>query len=1627
LTPDEFTHLHVASSYSLRYGTASPEDLAGRAAELGMSALALTDRDGLYGAFKHVRACAEAGIRPVLGVDLAVRGAPTGEAGRRTARVTLLAVGRQGWASLCRLVSAAYAQSRDSPAVTPELIGEHAAGLVALLGSASDVGQAIAARRPDLAKRALRRWRHTCETVVEIVDQLELGSTFRAARMAELARDLRVPAVLTNAVRYLDPADSQAAQVLDAARHLVPLGSPRLSPHNGQAYLASAADMAAVAGRVAAAVSGPGSRGAVFRLLGATRELAERCVLDPARDLGIGGTHLPERPGNGSGEHSPGEPGLGELRARCEYALLHGCYRSARNRPPGMSRLRAVRRARNRLRRELNIIAQTGMASYFLTVADVADRIRARGIRCAIRGSGAGSFVNHLLGISAIDPLEHDLIMERFLSADRLTMPDIDLDVESARRLEAYRIIIDAYGQERTACVAMMETYRARSAIRDVAAAMSLPPDEVGAIAKAFPHIRARHITSALTELPELRHSRMSAPQLATVFRLAERLDGLPRHVAMHPCGVLLSDTTLLDRTAVQPSAEGFPLSHLDKDDAEIAGVIKLDVLGVRMQSAMAYALTEIRRTRNETIDLDAIGRDDEPTYAMIAEARTIGCFQIESPGQRELVKKLAPRDVGDLIVDISLFRPGPVNSDMVTPFLRVRHGAEDPRFPHEDLRGVLAETGGVVVFHEQVLRIIDVMTGCGLSEADLVRRTLSDEDGPRRAGPWFRATAQRRGYDPVTIGRVWQVIAAFGGFGFCKAHAAAFAIGVYQSAWLKRHYPAAFYAGVLTHDPGMYPKRVIVRDARLAGVPVLPLDVNASGAGWLVESASSRTESGFSPGIRVSLREVKGISDAEVARIVAGQPYASLRDFWERARVSRPVTERLVLAGAFDSLYAPLVLTRRDLLARIGVLARRAPQARDVPALDLFAGAETSDGMAALVPAGGLRDLDPAERVAAELEILGFEVSRHVLDFYASLLDGVGVVRSDRLDGCRDGQTILVAGVKVATQTPAVRSGQRIIFATLDDAAGLVDLTFFESVQDRCAARLFGSWLLLVRGRVRHAGAGPVAVSLNAAECWDIPALEEIRASRGMDAVRAAMAAGDVTPAGAHALGAVPADPAAGGTGGTRLVIFANGFTLSPYAETGTPGGSLKNRPRTLWHASPGSSGSLVRSWLAPVHRRAQRLQADPVRVPLGDLEERLDERVGQQVRLKAKVDQLGVSHPVVMLGCLHPGVLQVLDRHLAGVGAGDRLGDLGDGQGLGHLVEHAELAAVRRVLAGELNTPDRVPDVDQATGLAARAVHGERVADHRLDHEPVQHRAEHRVVIEPGRQPVVPAGLLGLLAVDHALVQVGGPQVPDPAGELDVVRVVHLGQVVERAGSLGIHDAVPAPVVLDVQPAFLDVDVRRTVLAHRAELDQVDLRVGLRDRVQQVERAQDVVRLGVDRMVAVDHGVGRGALLREVHHRVRAEIADHAVGEYRIDQIADVAADFLASEFPPGRDPRAQRLDRHEAVGAEFVVVMPAREVVGDRDLVAVLRQVQGRRPAEVPVPAQYQDLHRVISLRVTAVSPMALSCPRMRPPVFPGLPRLRSRRVRQRQVISRGNVLLVRVTEAPRGVASLAPPAR
>ncbi len=1271
-----FVHLRVASGYSFQYGASHPAELVAEAAAHGMDALAITDRGGLYGAVRFAKACLQAGIAPIVGVDLAVRPEgwqsvrrPTAARGgqlrdERLPRAVVLATSRAGWGTLCSLITAAQLSGeRSDPVVTLETIARHCAGrdVLVLLGADSEVGELIAAGRADAAERAALRWREELgEGLVFAATNHHVGgrgvtSAHQAGGLIRLADRLGVTAVLTNAVRMARRAQAATVDVLDAARRLVPLDVRNIDRRNAEGYLKPPAAMRVAADEAARLAGRPDGE----TLLAATVAVAQRCRLDPIGDIGLGEIRLPEFETLGT---TP-EQAASVLRARCESGIAE------RYAAPG-------RDVFDRLDDELAVIGKLGFESYFLTVGDVVGLIRELGIRCAARGSGAGSLVNYALGVSGVDPIRYGLIMERFLSPLRVALPDIDLDVESARRTEVYDKILETFGGQRVACVAMLETYRVRHAVRDVGAALSLPPVEVDAMAKAFPHIRARDARNALRDLPELRAAGLGEERLDLLFGLVESLDGLPRHIALHPCGVILSDSSLGQRTPLEASYGGYPMSQFDKDDVEDLGLLKLDVLGIRMQSAMAHALEEIDRTDAEgpAPDIDALAPfDDEAVYDMIAHRATLGCFQIESPGQRELVGKFGPETFHDLIVDISLFRPGPVKSDMVTPFLEARQGWIEPEYLHESLIPALEQTYGVVVFHEQLIMIISAVTGCTFAQADEVRRALGDPEGQRQVRRWFTQKATERDYPEDLIDQIWFILESFASFGFCKAHAAAFALPTYQSAWLKRHYPAHFLSGILTHDPGMYPKRLLLEEARRMNISVLGLDVNRSTGQYRAErleelvdelgeevrlpehfamGAPTTTEGlprveGW--GIRLALADVKGISEAEIERIVAGQPFVSLSDFWARARASEPVVERLILAGAFDRLYgvgrgAPVrrhdQVTRRDLLLALADLhrARRADEraaARakgrrrqvlsDDPAelaraqrqqaersAQAVQGAldfgETDAEATADVVVTGLPEMDDEQRLRAELEILGLDASQHIMGRYLPLLRAIGASSSRVLLQHRNQSEVLVAGVKVATQTPPVRSGRRVIFLTLDDSTGPVDTTFFEDVQGPYASTVFSSWMLLVRGKIRRTG--PRGISIRATGAWDLGTLDE--AWRGAlaegaseeEAIAAVTAILDEVPEGYSLVGTweerpkqpaaqagegdgdepapegfePPPDPQqhtrAGGMGRRRVLVHASGFKQSPYSDIKPAGTGAAEAPRKLWHSSPGSSG---------------------------------------------------------------------------------------------------------------------------------------------------------------------------------------------------------------------------------------------------------------------------------------------------------------------------------------------------------------------------------------------------------------------------------------------------------------------
>jgi error-prone DNA polymerase len=579
-----------------------------------------------------------------------------------------------------------------------------------------------------------------------------------------------------------------------------------------------------------------------------------------------------------------------------------------------------------------------------------------------------------------------------------------------------------------------------------------------------------------------LREKNVKTPLAKMVITMARRLEGLPRHLSMHPCAIVLSDGGLLDRVPLQRNASGYPMVEFDKDDVEDVGLLKLDILGVRMQSSISYALSEISRVHNEEVDIDAIALDDPHTYELIQSTKTIGIFQIESPGQRELVGKLEPQTFTDLIIDISLFRPGPVKSDMISPFLKSRHGWSARKIIHPDLYTILRDTEGVVVFHEQVISIIATMTHCSLAHADEMRRALGDRQGQQKVCDWFYPAATEHGYSPEVINEVWEVLRAFASFGFCKAHAAAFAFPTYQSAWLKTHYPAAFLAGLLTHDPGMYPKRLILDEVRQMGISIAPLDVNNSDQSYRVEIAEDGTQS-----IRIALSTINGISTEEIENIITARPYKDLADFYYRSGASQPIIESLILTGAFDRLHAITntgVINRRDLLLHFSDLIK-GPTMPSALRSQMTLGFE-----APALEASGLPDLGSNEKVAHEVKRLGMDITHHMLEFYSHFLNSIGAIKSSDLLSVRSASTVLVAGVRVSIQTPPVRSGKRVIFLTLNDGHGCSDATFFSDVATEYLSTIYTSELVLLRGVTRRTGAR--GISIRATGIWDLRAAYE-------------------------------------------------------------------------------------------------------------------------------------------------------------------------------------------------------------------------------------------------------------------------------------------------------------------------------------------------------------------------------------------------------------------------------------------------------------------------------------------------------------------------------------------------------
>ncbi len=621
--------------------------------------------------------------------------------------------------------------------------------------------------------------------------------------------------------------------------------------------------------------------------------IAARCNLD----LGLGRLLFPAYP------LPPGETAYSLL---CKHCFAGAAERYSPVTPEVLERLE----------RELKVIEELGFAEYFLAVRDIVQFTRERGIYYSGRGSAGNSIVSYVLHITDADPIAHELLFERFLNPARREMPDVDIDFESARRDEVIEYIYERFGHDRVAMVANVNTVRAPSAVRIVARAFDFRPDEIDALSKKVPWGSAAGLSQMLAERPELANHEFQSPHYKRLVGLAERLAGFPYILGTHLGGFVLSRDPITDRVPLQWAAKGVIVAQFNKDDIETLGLVKMDILGLRMHSAIAEAVRLIEARTGEHVSAWELPRDDPAVYKLISEARTIGVFQLESSGQRNLATRLRERDFEDVIAAISLFRPGPLQAEMIGPFIRRRHGREKALVPHPDLWPVLKRTYGVILYQEQVIEAASVIAGFSLAEGDLLRRAMTHErslEEMDQIGRDFVEKAVARGVPRATADEVFRQLRGFAAYGFNKAHAACFAVVCNASAWLKAHYPAEFFCGLMDNQPmGFYSPRVVLNDARRWGLEVLPVDVNAS----LVDFAVERD----GRALRVGLAYVKEMSHAAGAAIVAeraperGGPYRSLPDFCRRTRVSVEIVINLVRVGAFDGLG----VRREELLVQV-------------------------------------------------------------------------------------------------------------------------------------------------------------------------------------------------------------------------------------------------------------------------------------------------------------------------------------------------------------------------------------------------------------------------------------------------------------------------------------------------------------------------------------------------------------------------------------------------------------------------------------------------------------------------------------------------------------------------------------
>ncbi|MDE2494919.1 MAG: DNA polymerase III subunit alpha [Alphaproteobacteria bacterium] len=1068
--PAGFVHLRVKSAYSLLEGAVRPKELADLARGGGMPAVAVTDVNNLFGVFEISETLAKAGVQPVVGCLLAVElggKAAAGQGSRaRPPMLPLLVQSDTGYRNLNKLLSAAYlkAEPGDWPHVKAAMLADHSEGLIALTGGpGGPLNHLIVDGQPESAAALLDRLAAAFPNRLYVELQRHGLPEERAAEdgLIDLAYAKGLPLVATNDVHF------GAADMYEAHDALLCIADGAFVSQDDRKRLTrehrfkTAAEMTAQFADLPEAIEN-------------TVEIARRCAFRPKVRAPILPQFVPE-----SGR-SPED----ELRVQAEAGLTRRLEQHGRHAEEEVYRAR--------LEYELGVIIKMQFPGYFLIVSDFMKWTRAHGIPVGVRGSGATSLVAWALDITNLDPIRFGLLFERFLNPERVSMPDFDIDFCQERRDEVVRYVRDKYGHEKVAHIIALGSLQARAAVRDVGRVLQMPLGLVDRIAKLIPNPPGKHIEldDAIASEPRLQQIAEQEPIAERLFAIARQLEGLYRNASTHPAGVVIGDRPLDELLPLyrDPRSE-VPVTQFDYKGAEKAGLVKFDFLGLKTLTVIAKA-QELLKNRGIELDTQSIDFDDRATFEMLSRGDSVGVFQLEGQGMRDLLRKMRPDHINDLVALVALYRPGPMDS--IPKYIACKNGKEAPEYLHPKLEPILKETYGVMTYQEDVMRIAQELAGYTMGQADNLRRAMGKKIASEMAKEHDRFVkgAGERGVLKDVAEQIFEQAAKFAGYGFNKGHAAAYAQVAYQTAFLKANYPVEFLAASMTLDAGNTDRlNVFKQEAERLGIRVLPPDINRSEAVFSCDADENV--------VYYALAAVKGVGRLAMDHVVAvrrnGGPFKSIADFAARIdprQINKRVFENLARAGAFDAFGS----NRRQMVEAADLVldsAARTAQDRESGQSSLFGG--SSQSVELRLPS--VSDWPSHERLSEEFSAIGFYLSGHPLDAYAAALKRLGAVTSASLqeDRRRSGFRAVLAGTVIRKQERRGRNDQPFGFVALSDATGMYEVMVFSEV-------LLASRPLLEPGK---------AVLLGASVDWDGDELK-LRALSISDLAQAAAQAGE-------------------------------------------------------------------------------------------------------------------------------------------------------------------------------------------------------------------------------------------------------------------------------------------------------------------------------------------------------------------------------------------------------------------------------------------------------------------------------------------------------------------------------------